>query len=636
MRTKDVPLTLRLAGLWLIWAAWCTSTGWILSALGCLGGWGHASVLPVLFFAWWRWLKTTAPVPATHASDWVSKVRRRLFRPLPLTFAGIAVLSFISGCLYKPWSFDAVTYRLPRVLYWWAAHHWYWIGTLDGRLDFSSCGFEWQMLPVIELTHSDRLLFLLNWIPFLLMPGLIFFTFRSLGVNGRSAGRWMWLLPTGYCIALQASGVQNDGYSLDYLLAAVGFAVAAFRSSRAGCALMSVLAAALLTGAKLSNLPLLLPLGVLLWPALPRVNWFTWRTPVVILVALLCSFAPIALLSLKMTGDWTGDPTDQWDMRTHNPIGGLAANVVLFLNDAAQPPILPVSERLNSLATTLSDDAAPFMDWLKQSHHEFAWRGVSFGEMAYEGRAGLGFGICAYLFFLILGHWFIKRPGPQTGNHSGRPWAWRLAPLIAWISYGFYLMKLGSYLSARIGAPYYPLLIISIILRPRVAAFERRKITALVAALAALSVIPVLMLTPIRPLFPASLVTGMKGITAKYHLWAGLRDNLAPLRNALPPGVTKLGYAGGFRDTSYGLWQPLGSRTVIELGLPLGSKAPPPADLQYAVVDQRGLKERYDLDLKSWCEQVGAEVIYEMNYNSALDGHTAAHYESWYLVKLHR
>ena len=634
MRTNDVPLILRLAGLWLMWAAWCTSAGWTLSAFGCLDGWGHALILPVLLFFWWQWLKTTAPSTPASGCCRLLRLHPWMFRPLPLTYAGIVVLSFISGCLYQPWSFDAVTYRLPRLLYWWTAHHWYWIGTLDHRLDFSSCGFEWQMLPVIELTHSDRLLFLLNWIPFLLLPGLTFFAFHSLGVNGRSARRWMWLLPAGYCVALQASGVQNDGYTLDFLLASVGFAVAAFRSGRADCALMSVLAAALLTGAKLSNLPLILPLGVLLLPALRRVNWFTWRTPVVFLVALLCSFAPMALLSLKMTGDWSGDPTDQWDVRTHNPVGGLIANAVIFLNDAVQPPVLPISERLNSLAAALSHNAAPFMDWLKQSHHEF--HGVGFGEMVYEGGAGLGFGICAYLFFLILGHWFIKCPGPRTGNHSGRPWAWRLAPLIAWISYGFYLMKLGSYLSARIGAPYYPLLIISIILRPRVAAFERRKITALVAALAALSVLPVLILTPIRPLFPTSLVSGMKGIAAKYNLWAGLRDNFAPLRNALPPRVTKLGYAGGFHDTSYGLWQPLGSREVIELGLPLGSKARPPADLQYAVVDQRGLKERYGMDLNSWCEQVGAGVVYEMNYNTMLDGHSAAHYESWYLVKLHR
>ena len=51
-----------------------------------------------------------------------------------------------------------------------------------------------------------------------------------------------------------------------------------------------------------------------------------------------------------------------------------------------------------------------------------------------------------------------------------------------------------------------------------------------------------------------------------------MRDDLAPLREQLPPGVTRLGYAAGFRDTSYGLWKPFGSRVVVELGLPLEPK----------------------------------------------------------------
>jgi len=105
---------------------------------------------------------------------------------------GVSLVAAL-GCL--PWSYDATSYRLPRLLYWWSAHHWFWIGTLDHRLDFSSCGFEWQMLPVILLTRSDRLIFLLSFLPFLLMQGLVFFSFRALGVNGRSARRWMWLLP---------------------------------------------------------------------------------------------------------------------------------------------------------------------------------------------------------------------------------------------------------------------------------------------------------------------------------------------------------------------------------------------------------------------------------------------------------
>lgn len=261
-----MPLILRLAGLWVIWAAWCSVSGWTLSALQRLDGWGHTALLPVLGIAWWQWLKSTAPSAARPVNTFPAKLRRRLLRPLPLLYLVIAALSLLGGLLYLPWSSDAVNYRFPRLLSWWGAHQWHWIGTVDHRLDFSSCGFEWQMLPVIELTHSDRLLFLLNWIPFLLIPGLTFFAFRSLGTSGRSARRWMWLLPTGYCFALQAGSVQNDGYSVNYLLAAIGFAVVAFRTGRTGCFFMSLIAAALLTGAKLSNLPLFLPLGVLLRP----------------------------------------------------------------------------------------------------------------------------------------------------------------------------------------------------------------------------------------------------------------------------------------------------------------------------------------------------------------------------------
>ena len=66
------------------------------------------------------------------------------------------------------------------------------------------------------------------------MPGLVFTAFRGLGVSGRSAWRWMWLLPSGYCFALQCSGLENDGYTVNYLLAAVVFAVAGHHTRRLG------------------------------------------------------------------------------------------------------------------------------------------------------------------------------------------------------------------------------------------------------------------------------------------------------------------------------------------------------------------------------------------------------------------
>jgi hypothetical protein len=633
--SRPLPLALRLAGLWLIWAAWCSCSGWLLSAVHQLDGFGYAALLPVLIGCGWFWLKSTAPAkPISFGSQ--KKFLRRLRQPAPLVYFAIVVLSLLGGLLYAPWSFDAASYRLPRIFYWWSAQHWHWIGTLDHRLDFSSAGFEWQMLSLIVFTRSDRFLFLLNWLPFLLLPGLVFVAFRALGVNGRSARRWMWLLPSAYCIALQCGSVQNDGYSVNFLLAAIAFAVIGGRAKRLGFILLSLLAAALLTGAKVSNVPLLLPLGVLLLPALGAVRWLDWKVPLVLFVALLGSFAPSTFLCWKHTGDWSGNPDNQWNVKTHGAAPAIAANLTILLNDAAQPPYLPGSRAVNARLEPFNHGA--LISWMERAHGEFS--GVNFGEIAYEGGAGPGIGLAAYAAILILGSWLVT--APKMLILSTPPWAIRFAPWLAWISYFVLLAKLGSNHSARIATPYYPLLLVTLLRCPRVAAFERKKISGAAAVLAAAMVLPVIFLTPARPLIPIQTLArvthrpALEKIAEQYRFWDCLRDELAPLRAQLPPDATRLGYAAGFHDTPYGLFQPLGSREIVELGLPLGSGCLPPPDLKYAVVTERGLQERVQLDLKTWLDRAGGEIIFTYPRNVLLDAHSAPKYESWYLVKLNK
>jgi hypothetical protein len=632
MQDRKIPLALRLTGCWVIWSAWCSTTGWLLSAARQLDGLGYAILLPGLVGGLWCWLKATAPETSTVSSP-RRKILQRLRRPAPLLFAVIALLSLMAGVLYSPWSYDAVSYRLPRILYWWSAHHWYWIGTLDRRLDYSSTGFEWQMLPVMMLTRSDRFLFLINWLPFLLMPGLIFVTFRGLGVNSRSAWRWMWLLPAGYCFALQCGGVQNDGYSVNYLLASGVFSIAGFHARRLGFALMSVLAAALLTGAKFSNAPLLLPLVFLLWPALRRVRCLNWKTPVILVIALICSFAPMTFLCWRFTGDWAGDPADQWGIKTHGAVGAIGANAIIFLNDAVQLPLLPASHHFENLVDGINHSA--FINWLAQAHRQFS--GFHFGDMAYEGSAGLGFGVAIYILFALTGGLFSSAPSmPKT---SATPFAWRLSLWLAWFSYFVFLAKLGSYHSARIAAPYYPLLLLPLLRNTRVQTFERKRWAGILAVVASASVLPVIFLTPARPLIPIQTLTkiihrpAIEKISEKYQLWDGLRNDLAPLRRQLPADAVRLGYAGGFHDTPYGLCKPPGSRAIFELGLPLGTDSLPPPDLKYAVVTARGIQERYHSTLPSWLALTHAQVIFEYPRNNALDSHTASQYESWFLVR---
>ena len=633
---KTLPLALRLAGCWLLWSAWCSLTGWGLSAINHLDGRGHLAALPILIVAILFWLKST--VTERNEFSNITKWRRRFFRPAPLIYLTIVGLSLLAALVNpNPWSFDSSTYRLPRILYWWSAHHWFWIGTLDHRLDYSSVGFELQMLPLIELTHSDRFLFLLNWLPLLLMPALVFLVFRACGVNGRSARRWMWLLPTGYCFALQSSGLQNDGYAVNYLLAAIAFAACAFHSRRSSGLWFALLAAALLTGAKVSNLPLLLPLGVFLLPALTQVKWLNWKIIFVALLAAGCSFLPMAYLSWEYTGDWAGDSVDQWGIKTHGVAGAVAANLILLAKDAAQLPYFPGSQHVNAILTGFNQ--SHFVHWLEQAHWQFM--GVHFGEMVYEGPAGPGFGLAFYVLFLLAAAALVKTTASAFASTENLPRAWRIAPWLAWIAYAVYLAKLGSDHSPRIAAAYYPLLLITLLRWPRVAAVERKKISGVLAGCAAATLIPVIILTPARPLIPIQTLArvthnpAIGKIAEQYHFWDYLRDDLAPLREQLPPDANCVGFAGGFHDTAYGLWKPFGSRDIIELGVPAGPHAPlPPADLKYAVVTTRGLSERYNLSLNEWLSAVGGQIIFEYPRNVMLDAHSAPKYESWYLVKL--
>ena len=550
-----------------------------------------------------------------------------------MIYLGIAALSLVAALLYPPWSFDATSYRLPRILYWWSEHRWYWIGTIDHRLDFSSCGFEWQMLPAIIFTRTDRLIFLLNWIPFLLMPGLVFFAFRALGVTGRSARRWMWLLPAGFCYALQCSGLQNDGYMVLYTLAIVALAVLTRARRQIIFLWLALLAAALLTGAKLSNLPLLLPLGLLLLPGLRTVNWFNWKTTVIVFIAVGCSFAPLAFLCWKHTGDWKGDPADQWNAHPRSPAGAFTANAIAMANDAVHPPVFPIAKKINARLKPLNESR--FMQWLRWAQPNSD--GLAFGDMVYEGQAGLGCGLGLYALFVLLGAWFVQPVA--RGAPADFPWEWRWAPWGAWLSLFTVMAEVAFSHVTRYAASIYPLLVISIVLLPRCAALERKKIAALVSGLAMLMVIPVILLTPARPVLPLEQILSrlpdqptLKKFAAKYHHWTVMRDDLAPLRDRLPPGTTRLGYGCGFRDTSYGLWKPLGSRVVEEIGLPLHRQTPPPAGLKYAVITGNGLHERYRMDVKTWCDAMKAKVIFELPRNiSLVSGEPQI--DIWYLVE---
>src|ERR1043165_909943 len=160
--------------LWLWLSALASLAGWILSALGELNIGGYIVFALLTAIAFWLWRRFFDRGQSGASIRRLSFPSRRYRRALPLCFAIFSLLIFIGGALYAPNNHTALTYRIPRVLQWLFENRWYWVHTPNPRINDRACGIEWLSAPLLLFTHSDRLLFLFNFIPFLLLPGLIF------------------------------------------------------------------------------------------------------------------------------------------------------------------------------------------------------------------------------------------------------------------------------------------------------------------------------------------------------------------------------------------------------------------------------------------------------------------------------
>ena len=97
------------------------------------------------------------------------------------------LLALLGGLLYALNNYDAMNYRLPKVVHWLMAERWEWIPANNNNLNTRSSGTEWMMAPLIAIFRTDRHLFLLNLIHFAFLPGLAFGFLKSVGVKARVA-----------------------------------------------------------------------------------------------------------------------------------------------------------------------------------------------------------------------------------------------------------------------------------------------------------------------------------------------------------------------------------------------------------------------------------------------------------------
>lgn len=624
--------SLRLVKLWLWLGALTSLAGWSLSACGQLNAAGYTVFfisVAVLILVGRQMFGWKMSVPGWNGQ----KIRRRFRRPLPGAFAGLTILIFLGGVLYPPTNHTAFTYRIPRILNWLAQEGWFWIHTPDWRLNDRACGIEWMAAPLMLFTKSDRGLFLLNFIPFLMLPGLLFSICTRLGVRGRAAWPWMWLLPTGYTFLLQAGSAGNDTYPTVFALAAIAFGLRAWTSRRGADLWYSLIAAALMTGAKATNLPLLLPWVILIFPQLPLLRKKLTVTALLILVATTVSFLPTAVLNSIHCGDWSGAVLEPAGQTMHRPLIGIVGNTFQILLNNFAPPFFPLAGWWNQHAPELLPRA-----FVSAVENNFDTGFFALGELPTEDWTGIGFGISVLLTLTLIaarrGKW------PHRPTVSPIPlYLRRLVLLTPWVALLAYCVKSGMNTAARLISPYYTLLLPSLILGAAHAEIVRRSWWRVASWLVLLMAFAVLILTPPRPLWPAQtlLTAALKAKPGQplltralkvYSVYAHRSDPLASLRPLLPPNLKTIGFLGTPDDIDISLWRPYFTRRVEHILLSDTAEQIRARGIQYGVVSGRQLTWE-KATLEAWLQGANATLLRTTDVTVKVsDGP-----QSWHIVK---
>ena len=131
--------------IWIFFSAWIVVTGWGLSLIKQLNAPGYAvSVLLFIILLLVFYREDIHRATARGFPIW-RVLRRRFLRPLPFVYLIYLLIAIVGGALYAPSNYDALCYRIPRILHWWSDGGWHWISGWNARMDYSATGFEWLM-----------------------------------------------------------------------------------------------------------------------------------------------------------------------------------------------------------------------------------------------------------------------------------------------------------------------------------------------------------------------------------------------------------------------------------------------------------------------------------------------------------
>ena len=667
---------LRAVKFWIVVSTLASLAGWTLSAVGMLNRIGYmifAAFVALAIFLFW---KSSLLAPLSPVQEF-GKLRRRFRRFLPASFALLAALVFVSGLLYAPTDHTGLSYRVPRVLQWLQHGSWFWIHTPNYRMNDRACGIEWLSAPLLLFLKSDRALFLTNFIPFILMPGLIFSVWTRMGVRPRVAWSWMWLVPTSYSFLMQAGGIANDAFPTVYALAMMDFALRAwsevrgrrpevgsrrsavggqrseFRSpSSAAGSLpsdlrpptsdlwLAVLSAALLVGAKASNLPLGLPWAIVIVPLLAgafRVSRCRFRFSLaagfVLFLALVVSFIPTAILNIHYVHDWSGLSIERTGMNMKNPLAGILGNAVLLVMNDFVPTFFPMAHWWNEHALSLLPRG---LVHLLDANFEPGYHIL--GEIPTEDSSGIGFGIGVLLVISVLAGALRKT---QNAIRTTRfPAFSKLLLLAPWVSLLAYCVKTGMVTPGRLITPYYPLLFPLLLVGAGQWQMVRRGWWRILAAGVLALALAALIVNPSRPLWPANTILSravakrpgqpqLSRAQKVYEVYGRRSDPSAEVRQWFPPGLKTIGFLGFCDDLDISLWKPYGSRRVEPFLIDDSRETIRKLGIEYAVVSGLELSMEHTT-IEQWLQKSGAELIASVTATTTV----AMGPQAWYVVHI--
>ena len=618
----------------IIWIAICTyvsCVGLLLSALHCLNATGYAAALIFGLIAFG--LVAPSQLQMTKPNLNLRKLRWRFSHALPFCFLLLAIFILAGGLLYAPNNYDALSYRFPRVLNWLDRGYWHWVDCFNSRINTRSNGFEWLMAPVMALSRSSRPVFLINYVCFLLMPGLLFQVFRFLGISRRVAWNWMWMIPMGSLYVLQAGSVANDSSAALFFLAALAFAFRAQKSGRFGDAALSLFSISLVSSAKTLNQPLVLPWLIVFWPSIGLLWKDKLRFAACALVALIISIVPGAALNQIYCGDWTGLSVEGGVRIAPKPIVAVAGNTIQLLAQNLTPPILPGAAQLETKLRAMIPE--PLRSRLIESFEgRFA---MDLGELQIEESAGLGFSVSVLTLIALLYYFAWLSSTENSGVQRSVPLKTKLVLAAVWFGFTVLMAKSSIAVMGRISASFYPLLIAPVLLLPSNEVLARRRWWVVCATFGAVLSMLVVILTPARPLWPAQTVlttlakkTGNPAVQRAekvYQFYGQRADCLAPIKALIPAGTRVIGFISRGDDPETSLWIPFGSRAVrgITPRTDLSKR-----DFDYVVVNPDDFPHYWKTSFEKWLADNKASIV----SSAKVDIKVKLGAVEWHLVKL--